>query len=160
MPEASEPTTPIKRLIVPALGLLLMGTAAVYAARPGAGFEMAHAATLQAPPAKAPAREYFVKRHGGIPLEDLRNAEDRLDAAAVENSHGDPVGAVRNVVVGRGGRPRLVNVAFGGFWGIGGETVPLKADTLGYDPKHNVILTDMTVKELAVIARQRQTQEN
>lgn len=153
MPEACEPDTPFKSLILPALGLLLMGATAIYAARPGIVVETAQAAQ---PPAQY-HRDYTVQRHGGIPLEDLRNAEDRLDSATVENSHGDSVGAVHNVVVGRGGRPELVNVSFGGFLGIGAETVPLKATSLGYDPRHNVVLTDMTVNQLAVIARQRQS---
>lgn len=156
MPEAYEPASPVRRLVLPALGLLLMGTAAVYAARPGKMVEAAWAGQ----PAKHHHRDYRVQRHGGLPLEDLRNAEDRLDSAPVENSHGDPVGAVRNVVVGRGGRPEFVNVSFGGFLGIGAKTVPLKATSLGYDPRHNIILTDMTVKELAVIAARRKTQAN
>jgi len=95
------------------------------------------------------------ERHGGIPLETLRNAQNRLDSVPVENTHGDPVGEVRDVVVGRGGQPKLVDVEFGGFMGFGAEVVPLKADTLGYDPLHKLVLTDMTVKELEVIAAKR-----
>lgn len=94
-------------------------------------------------------------RHGGIAVETLHDAQARLDSAPVENTHGDPVGIVANVVTNKAGRPQFVTVAFGGFFGIGKSVVPLKADTLGYDPRDNKVLTDMTRKELEVIAARR-----
>ncbi len=94
-------------------------------------------------------------RHGGIALETLRNVQKMLDSVPVENTHGDPVGTVWNVQVNKAGRPQFVRVAFGGFLGIGASVVPLKANTLGYDARGNKVMTDMTRRELEVIAARR-----
>lgn len=94
-------------------------------------------------------------RYGGIALETIRNAQRMLDSASVENTHGDPVGTVQNVQMNKAGRPQFVRVAFGGFLGIGASVVPLKANTLGYNARDNKVLTDMTRKELEVIAARR-----
>lgn len=152
-------TAMIRRVMMPTFGLVLAAAAGWYVTAPGAAIQTAQAGIAQ-PQLRMTPSHYGVQRHGGIPLEALRNAEDRLDSAAVENTHGDPVGSVRSVVVGRGGRPEVVNVAFGGFLGIGATVVPLKADTLGYDPQHKIVLTDMTVPELNVIAQRRDTEAN
>lgn len=94
-------------------------------------------------------------RHGGIALETLRNVQKMIDSVPVENTHGDPVGTVQNVQVNKAGRPQLVGVAFGGVFGIGASVVPLKANTLGYDARGNKVMTDMTRRELEVIAARR-----
>jgi len=143
----------MRRIGVPALGLALAAAAGWVTTMPGARNAPAHAVATITPP---PLIRHTQQRHGGIPLETLRSADSRLDSVPVRNTHSDPIGFVRNVVAGRGGRPELVNVAFGGFLGFGEKVVPLEADTLGYDPLRNVVLTDMTLKELEVIAQQRQ----
>lgn len=141
-------------MALPALAVIAAAGAGWYWALPDLPVGAAEAHTVRPVQHKAPVYRGTL-RHGGIPLETLRNAKTRLDDAAVRNSHGDPVGFVESVKVGRGGRPELIRVGFGGFLGIGTETVPFKADTLGYDPTHNVVLTDMTVKQLAVIVAKR-----
>lgn len=143
-----------RRMALPALALIVAGGAGWYWAMPGLPVDIAEAHTTQPVIHKTPVY-HGALRHGGIPLETLLNAKTRLDDAAVRNSHGDPVGYVRAVEVGSGGRPKLVEVGFGGFLGIGTKVVPFKADTLGYDPKHNIVLTDMTVKQLAIIVAKR-----
>lgn len=142
----------MRRIMMPTLGLALAAAAGWYTTMPGARADVAQ---VQTPSPQPFLSRHGQERHGGIPLETLRSAEDRLDWAPVRNTHHNAVGSVRNVVVGRGGRPKLVNVAFGGFLGIGETVVPLDADTLGYDPLHNVVLTDRTLKELETIARRR-----
>lgn len=144
----------LRRIMMPTLGLALAAAAGWYTTAPGARANIARVETI---PPQPPFVHHTQQRHGGIPLETLRGAEERLDWAPVRNTHNDAIGSVRNVVVGAGGRPELVNVAFGGFLGIGETLVPLDADTLGYDPLHNVVLTDRTLKELEVIAQHRET---
>lgn len=143
----------IRRIMLPALGLALAAAAGWYTTLPDARADIAQVQTASARPTH---NRHARERHGGIPLETLRGAEDRLDWAPVRNTHHDAIGTVRNVVVGRGGRPELVNVAFGGFLGIGETVVPLDADRLGYDPLHNVVMTDRTLKDLETIAQRRE----
>lgn len=145
------------KIALAALGLLLAVAASWYLAMPGLPVEAAQARAIDRSP--SPQMPYRgVRRHGGIPLELLRNADHRLDGAAVNNSHGDPVGFVRRVEVARDGEPQIVDVSFGGFLGIGVSVVPVEADHLGYDPKHNIVLTDMTERQLEVIAARRERQ--
>lgn len=141
-----------RRFSWPVLALIAAASVGWLAMR---GVEPIRAAQAGAPEKVQRASYRGVLRHGGIPLEQLRDAAHRLNSAPVRNTHGDPVGVVHSVTVGPGGRPEAVHVAFGGFLGIGDSVVPIDADKLGYDPTHNVVLTDMTVSELAVIARHR-----
>ena len=150
------------RIALTALAVVLSLAGGCYALSTGANADV----PLAIPPRpqivqaayRLPAAYRGPARHGGIPLEDVKNARSRLASSPVRNTHGDPVGTVSGIVVGPAGRPKLVDVAFGGIFGIGADVVPLKADTLGYNPESGMILTDMTVKELEVIAARRNAQ--
>jgi hypothetical protein len=143
-----------RRIALPIMAMVVGVAASWYWAMPGLALGTAEAHAAQPVQYKATVF-HGTLRHGGIPLETLRNARTRLDDAEVRNSRGDPVGFVKAVVAGDGGRPERVVVGFGGFLGVGAQFVEFQANWLGYDPAHHVVLTDMTVKQLYVIAARR-----
>ncbi len=149
----------LSRRALPVAGVLLAATAGWCTVTPGLPL-LAHEAAIAAIERPAPPARREHARDRNIPLATLRNAEKRLDAIPVRNSHGGAVGFVHDVVVGKGGRPRLVRIGFGGMFGIGAKIVPIAADSLRYDPTHNVIITDMTMERLQAIATLRETQMN
>ena len=149
----------LSRRALPVAGLLLAATAGWCAVTPGLPI-LAHDAGIAAIERPAAPAHRENARDSEIPLATLRNAEKRLDAIPVRNSHNDEVGFVHDVVVGKGGRPKLVRIGFGGIFGIGAEIVPIAADSLRYDPTHNIIMTDMTIERLQEIAARHETQMN
>jgi hypothetical protein len=150
--------TRVRRIALSALGLVLVAAAGWLLAMPGARIDAAQA-DIAGTAMLRPALRTGSVRLGGIPLETLLNAEKRLDSAEVRGARDETVGEVYDVVVGRGGRPRIVRVAFGGFFGFGEKIVPLPADRLAYDPRHNVVLTDMDEGELEAFAARHPTRE-
>ena len=150
--------TKARRIALFAVGLALAAAAGWLVVTPDAHIDAAQA-VVPGTAMLRPALRVGSVRLGGIPLETLLNAEKRLDSADVRDARDQTVGEVYGVVVGHGGLPRIVRVAFGGFFGFGEKIVPLPADRLAYDPRHNVVLTDMDEGELEALAARRETRE-
>jgi hypothetical protein len=149
--------SPAQKLALPIVALAMAAGISWFTALPPLHIEAAHA-----DPAVMRTHPFRVgpERHGGIPVEDLRNAERQILSAAVHNERGEPLGFVHDVIVGPGGQPQFVRVAFGGILGVGASIVPLKANTLGYDSTHNIVLTGLDEQDLAQLAQRQELDAN
>ena len=97
--------------------------------------------------AKATTHETAVKPHT-MTLAGVDNPKDTLTKAKVEDTKGDSVGTVNEVMMDKKGHPSSLRVDVGGFLGVGDKDVNMKASAFKFDPDRKVLITSMTKDQI------------
>jgi hypothetical protein len=81
-------------------------------------------------------------------LAGVDNPKDTLTKAKVEDTKGDSVGTVDDVMMDKKGKPTSLKVDVGSFLGVGGKDVNMKASAFKFDPDRKVLITSMTKNQI------------
>ena len=81
-------------------------------------------------------------------LAGVANPKDTLTKAKVEDTKGDSVGTVDEVMMDKKGKPASLKVDVGSFLGVGGKDVSMKASAFKFDPDRKVLITSMTKDQI------------
>jgi len=87
----------------------------------------------------------------GIALSRVDNPASTLAAAQVEDRSGQSIGRVDEIVLGANGKAKAVNVAYGGFLGIGTTQVSIPAGKLSYLRTQKRLVAKMTEAEVKAL---------
>lgn len=93
----------------------------------------------------------------GIALIDVNDPQNTLAKASVQDSQGNSIGAVQNVVIGSNGKPTEVNVEVGSFLGEGNKVVAFKAAKLKFQQDRNILVTTMTKDQIKALPKAKGT---
>ena len=83
-----------------------------------------------------------------ISLNAVSDPKDTLTKAKVEDAGGNSVGSVDDVTIDKKGKPASLKVDVGGFLGVGGKDVAMKASSFKFDPDRKVLITSMTKDQI------------
>src|SRR5579885_520679 len=81
-------------------------------------------------------------------LTTVSNPKDTLTKAKVEDSSGNSVGTVDDVMLNKAGHPTSLKVDVGSFLGVGGKDVAMKASAFKFDPDRKVLITSMNKDQI------------
>lgn len=83
-----------------------------------------------------------------ISLSAVSAPKDTLSKAKIEDTMGNSVGSVDQVILDKKGRPISLKVDVGGFLGVGDRDVAMKASAFKFDPDRKVLVTSMTKDQI------------
>jgi len=83
-----------------------------------------------------------------ISLSAVTDPKDTLTKAKVEDTNGNSVGSVDDVMMDKKGKPTSLKVDVGGFLGVGDKDVAMKASAFKFDPDRKVLITNMTKDQI------------
>jgi sporulation protein YlmC with PRC-barrel domain len=81
-------------------------------------------------------------------LAAVSDPKDTLTKAKVEDTKGDSVGTVDEVMFDKKGKPSSLKVDVGSFLGVGGKDVAMKASAFKFDSDRKVLITSMTKDQI------------
>ena len=81
-------------------------------------------------------------------LAAVSDPKDTLTKAKVEDTKGDSVGTVDEVMFDKKGKPSSLKVDVGSFLGVGGKDVAMKASAFKFDSDRKVLITSMTKNQI------------
>jgi sporulation protein YlmC with PRC-barrel domain len=81
-------------------------------------------------------------------LAAVTDPKDTLTKAKVEDTKGESVGTVDEVMMDKKGKPSSLKVDVGGFLGVGDRDVAMKASAFKFDPDRKVLITSMTKNQI------------
>jgi hypothetical protein len=81
-------------------------------------------------------------------LSAVSDPKDTLTKAKVEDTAGNSVGSVDDVMFDKKGKPTSLKVDVGGFLGVGDKDVAMKASAFKFDPDRKVLITSMTKDQI------------
>ena len=81
-------------------------------------------------------------------LAAVTDPKDTLTKAKVEDTKGESVGTVDEVMMDKKGKPTSLKVDVGSFLGVGGKDVAMKASTFKFDSERKVLITSMTKNQI------------
>lgn len=109
------------------------------------GNEMDQAVGMKAPVSKKEMQK-------AVPLDRVMNPLHSLDTAEIKNQNGEPIGDVRSVEISGDGTAQAVRANVGGFLGMNERLVTIPAGKLMYLKDRNILVTDMSGKELSKLS--------
>jgi sporulation protein YlmC with PRC-barrel domain len=87
-------------------------------------------------------------------------ASNKVEGTAVYNRQGERLGHIRNFMVDKvSGHVEYAVLAFGGLFGVGGDSYPLPWNVLSYDPSQGGYVIDLDRKVLEQAPKFVDTQE-
>ena len=86
-----------------------------------------------------------------ISLSAVSDPKDTLSKAKIEDTQGNSVGSVDEVMLDKMGKTTALKVDVGGFLGIGAKDVAMKASAFKFDADRKVLITSMNKNQIKAL---------
>ena len=86
-----------------------------------------------------------------ISLSGVSDPKDTLSKAKIEDTRGNSVGSVDEVMLKKMGKTKALKMDVGGFLGIGVKDVAMKASAFRFDPDRKILITSMNKNQIKAL---------